>query len=126
MPNEWGVAAVGVAGAVIGGFVGGVTPDLVTWYFRPQLKIDYQGAEENIVTVESTRGDGQTSTDIWIRARVQNTGGLRAKACQVFLTSLHKVRADGSTSAVLRDSKVLIGLAAEYISRLSRKRSSHG
>jgi hypothetical protein len=102
MPNEWGVAAVGVAGAVIGGFVGGVTPQLVAWYLRPELMIDYQGGKDNVVTIENAN-----SAEIWVRARVQNTGRLRAKECQAFLTSLHEVRADGSVFAVLEDSKPL-------------------
>jgi len=96
-------------GAVIGGFVGGVTPHLVAWYFRPKLMIDYQDKENNIVTIENPSSAGQIRAEIdkWVRARVQNTGRRRAKECQVFLTSLHQVRADGSLVAVLKDSKVL-------------------
>ncbi len=108
MPNEWAVAAAGIAGAVIGGFVGGITPHFVAWYFRPQLKIDYLGADENIVTSEDPGDSGQIVENLWVRARVRNTGRLRAEKCQVFLTSLHEVRADGSVSArLIKDSKPL-------------------
>jgi hypothetical protein len=108
MPNEWGVAAAGIVGAVIGGFVGGITPQIVAWYLRPKLKIDYLGDDENIVTAEEPGANGQTIPYLWVRARVRNSGRLRAEKCQVFLTSLHEVRADGSVSArLLKDSKPL-------------------
>lgn len=116
MPNEWTVAAVAGVVAVIGGFVGGVTPSLVEWYFRPKLMIDCQDSKDNkdtIVTIENPSSAGQISPDIdkWVRARVQNTGTRRAKQCQVFLTSLHEVHAGASQPAVqpavLKDSKVL-------------------
>jgi len=107
MPSEWVAVASGVAGAVAGGFVGGVTPSVVGRLFGPRLEIDYAGDRDNVVTTVNTGSEGQTTEDIWVRARVRNRGRLRAKRCQVFLTSLCEVRADGTTSVVVKDSKVL-------------------
>jgi hypothetical protein len=104
---DWEIAAVGVSGAVVGGFVGGITPYLTSWYVRPKLRIDFRNDENNVVTVEGTRGDGKVGADIFVRVRVQNGGRSRAKSCNVFVTSVHEVRADGSLHLVLRDSKVL-------------------
>lgn len=108
MHNEWAVVAAGIAGAVIGGFVGGITPHFVARYFGPQLKIDCLGEDENIVTSEDPGESGRTTENLWVRARVRNTGRMRAEKCQVFLTSLHELRADGSVSAsLIKDSKPL-------------------
>jgi hypothetical protein len=108
MPNELTVAAAGIAGAVFGGFIGGITPHLVTWYLRPRLRIDCLDKDENVVVSEDPGDGGRRTENLWVRARVRNTGRLRAEKCQAFLTSLHEVRADGSVSAsLIKDSKLL-------------------
>jgi hypothetical protein len=106
MCSQWGVALVGVAGAVIGGvaggLVGGLMPVLSAWWVRPQLAVDFKNEKNNIVISSGTE-------DVWLRVRVHNHGHRRAIDCQVFLTAMYKVRSDASVEPdpVLTDAKFL-------------------
>jgi hypothetical protein len=107
LDETWLIALVGVAGAVIGGIAGGLTPSLVTWCRRPKLLIDFQGDEYNRVDGRQTWKDGTVEDLIWIRARVQNPGRSRATNCRPFITAIYEVRADNSLYRVLKDTKNL-------------------
>ncbi len=96
--KAWGIALIGVTGAVVGGFVGGLSPLIVAWWFGPQLLIDFQENENNRI---------DDSDFTWIRARVQNKGHRRATNCQAFITAIYEIRADNSLHPVAKDSKVL-------------------
>jgi hypothetical protein len=74
---------------------------------RPQLLIDFDGTESNIVHAEHMQGDKPVSM-IYVRVRVKNEGSAIAKGCRVYLTELKEVYPGGSThSTALDDSKVL-------------------
>jgi hypothetical protein len=63
------------------------------------LQIDYEGTPANMI---------YTDSDVFVRARVRNTGPGTAKNAQVFLTSLKEVHPSGVTTPTsLYDSKPL-------------------
>jgi len=63
---------------------------------RPELEIDYEGTAANKVEV-NPRTDVTEVAEIYIRARVRNTGLQTAKGSLVYLTSLREVQASGTT-----------------------------
>jgi hypothetical protein len=106
-------AAALVAGgsAVLGGLLSGVYPDMRAYWTRPRLVIDYEGGRSNLVHSEykehQSQGVETTVSEIYIRARVRNTGRQIAKACRVFLVDLKEVQPSGLTGTSLNDAKVL-------------------
>ena len=72
----------------------------------PELLIDFEGGQFNIVPAEHMRGEKLASM-IYVRVRVQNKGGAVAKGCRVYLTALNEVYPGGIVATALDDSKVL-------------------
>jgi hypothetical protein len=87
--------------AVVGAIVGSVFPLILTWWKRPKLFIDFQESMNYIVLTNNPE-------IYWLRLRVVNKGQQRAKACQVYLTAMHKVRTDGiDPKPIVSDPKIL-------------------
>jgi len=107
MTDNLKIGLVGAGGAVIGGLLNGAYQHALDWFRQPQLRIDYEGTEANKVDVEYQQGD-KSIAEVYIRARVRNTGRRIARGCRVFLVALNEVHSSGATTqTVLRDSLVL-------------------
>jgi hypothetical protein len=105
-----------IAGGVVGGFLSGSYQHLREWHDRPRLHIDFKGTEANTVPVEFTRGDTSVS-EIFLRARVLNSGRKVARACQVFLTGLTEVHPAGTTPTAFHDSMALAWAGGQFVPR---------
>jgi hypothetical protein len=92
--------------AVAGGLLNGAYQHLRDRLARPKVVIDFQGTEANQVTSEYKIGEKVVS-EIYIRARVRNTGHHVAKSCRVFVAALTEVHASGTTPTSLKDAKQL-------------------
>jgi hypothetical protein len=64
------------------------------------MLINFQNDEDNVVSGSTIQKDWVVTEYIWLRVRVLNNGHRIAKTCQVYLTSLYKVRADGIALSV--------------------------
>jgi hypothetical protein len=105
---QWAITFAGIGGALFGGFIGGFTPVCVAWLSRPKLQIDCKDDDECKVTAAQIDKEGKTTEYLWVRARVQNKGKMRATHCQAFVTGLRELRDDGSLSEnLIRNSKSL-------------------
>jgi hypothetical protein len=97
------IALVGAGSALVGGLLGGLLSGAYQhcrdWFSRPKLQIDYKETSANKVEIAYKKDDSTDVADIYIRARVRNTGRRTAKGAQVFLTSLKEVHPSGSTTA---------------------------
>jgi hypothetical protein len=97
--------AAGFVGAVIGGVLSGVYQHARDWYTRPILKIDYAGKSGvNVVETEIVQGPTKIS-DVYIRARIRNTGRRPAQNCRVYMTALHEVKGNQLLETVFSDTK---------------------
>jgi hypothetical protein len=80
---------------------------------QPKLQIDYEGTEANKIDVSYKTGETEVA-EIYIRARVRNTGLQTAKGARVFLTSLREVQASGTTPTSFYDSMPLAWSGWEF------------
>ena len=85
-------------GAIVGGLVSGALQLFSNWCSRPRLVIDYEGREADKIDTSVRAVDGTSIGDIFVRARVRNTGHRTAKGALVFLTSLKELHSSGSTT----------------------------
>ena len=99
-------AIVGGGSAIAGGFLSGAYQHLRDHFSRPVLVIDFEGGKANKETSEYKEGDRLVS-EIYIRARVRNTGHRVAKGCRVYVTAICEVLASGTTPSRLHDAKQL-------------------
>jgi hypothetical protein len=82
---------------------------------KPELLIDFEGNDYNIVHAQHNQGQKVVSL-IYVRVRVQNKGTAVAKNCRVYLTGLKEVHPGGSTTAAtLEDSKVLAWAGWKFV-----------
>ncbi len=102
------IAAISAGSALLGGILGGLLngayQHFFDWYYGPKLQIDYEGTEANQVSsVHKDKADKDVE-EIYIRARVQNTGRRRlAKSCRVFLTAITEVHTSGIMPTAFHD-----------------------
>jgi hypothetical protein len=101
------IAIVGAGAAIAGGLLSGAYQHCRDHLSRPKLEIDYEGSAANRIETNYKRGDGTEAADVFIRARVKNTGRRTAKGAQVFLTSLKEVHPSGTTPTTFHDSMPL-------------------
>ena len=89
----------GAGAAIAGGLLSGAYQHCRDLYEQPKLQIDYEGTRVN---------KAETDNEIYIRARVRNSGRRTAKGARVFLTSLSEVQPTGILHPTsLHDSKPL-------------------
>ena len=99
---------LGAGAAIAGGLMTGAYQHARDWFNRPKLLIDFEGNAANIVDADYKRRDGTAVSEVYIRARVRNTGSHIAKGCLVFLAKLEKVHpSGGTTSTVFFDPRPL-------------------
>jgi hypothetical protein len=88
---------VAAGSAIAGGLVTGFYEHWRDWYERPKLQLDYEGTDGNRIEADRTEA-GHLISEIYIRARVRNTGRRAAKDCVVFLTAITEVHPGGKTT----------------------------
>jgi len=110
------IALIGAGGAILGGLLNGAYQHLLDWLNRPVLHIDYAGSDANLVSAEYKKGDINVA-EIYVRARVTNTGRTIAKGCRVFLVALKEVHASGTTATSWHDSTSLAWAGHDFIPR---------
>ena len=106
MENSTAVVISGgaaIVGGLLGGVLSGVYNHLRDGREQPKLLIDYAGGDANRVEVELASG----ISEIYVRARVRNTGVRVARNCLVFLTALKEVHPSGTTPTTLHDAMPL-------------------
>src|ERR1035437_5726742 len=102
------VALIGAGAAIAGGLLNGAYQHARDWFNQPRLRIDFEETDAFKVPTDYKAQDGRAVSEIYIRARVQNTGHQIAKECVVYLARLEKVHPSGSTtSTVFFDSREL-------------------
>ena len=106
MTDALTAAVIASAPAIAGGLLNGAYQHLRDYLARPGLVIDFQGAPANQEAAEYKEGD-TTVSEIYIRARVRNTGHQIAKGCRVFIAGLTEVHASGLIPTRLYDAKQL-------------------
>jgi hypothetical protein len=92
--------------AIAGGLLNGAYQHLRDHHVRPKLVIDFEGTAANMEEVEYKDGD-RVASEIYIRARVRNTGRQVAKRCRIFVASLAEVHPSGVMPTRLHDAKQL-------------------
>lgn len=108
MESNIDTALIGAGAAIGGGLISGAYQHARDWFNRPKLRIDSKETAANKVDSEYKRDDGTLVSEIYIRARVQNTGRQVAKGCVVYLASLENVHPSGkTTSTAFFDSRPL-------------------
>ena len=106
MADELLIAGIGAGAAIVGGLVTGAFEYIQQWWTRPKLKLDYVSGPAN--RTESTyQANDQTITEIFIRARIRNTGKRIAKDCRVFLVSIVEVHQASIHETSYHDSMAL-------------------
>lgn len=111
------MAGAAIVGGLLGGLVSGAYQHWRDWYFRPKLQIDYEGTSANKVETNYKKSDGTDAAEVYIRARVRNTGRRAAKGALVFLTSLKEVHTSGTTATSLYDSMPLAWAGWKFMPR---------
>jgi hypothetical protein len=95
---------VALLGGLVGAFITGSYQFVYDWIVRPELKLDFEGKRDcNIVDAERTDA-GKKLSELYIRARLRNTGKRPAKNCLVFLTRIEEVQPSGTTLAPFHDA----------------------
>jgi len=118
MTENMTAALIGGGAALAGGLISGAYQHVRDWFNRPKLRIDSKETAANKVNTEYTQPDGTAVSEIYIRARVQNTGRHIAKGCVVFLAKLEIVHpSGGTTSTVFFDSRPLAWAGWKFIAR---------
>jgi hypothetical protein len=107
MTDTMEIAIVGAGAAIVGGLLSGAYQHWRDWYYRPVLQIDYQDTAPYKVEIISEKIDGIDPGEIYIRARVRNTGRRTAKGARVFLASLQEVLHSGTPQTSFHDAKPL-------------------
>ena len=110
MSGELLIAATGAGAALIGGITGGLVTGSFEYFqqkrTRPRLKLDYVGGQAN--KVESTfESNKLTVTEIFIRARLRNTGIKVARDCRVYLIDIKEVDHTSTHETSFHDSMVV-------------------
>jgi hypothetical protein len=107
MTEQFKIALIGFAAAVVGGMVTGFYHHARDWWTKPRLSLDYVNDPAHFVDVDRIRPDGTNASAVWVRVRARNTGRRTAKGCRIFLVGLEEVHTSGTTSTPLHDSPVL-------------------
>ena len=111
-------ALIGAGAAIAGGLISGAYQHARDWFNRPKLRIDSEEAAANKVEADYKAADGTAVSEIYIRARVQNTGRQIAQGCVVFLAKLEEVHpSGGTTSTVFFDSRPLTWAGWNFLPR---------
>jgi|SRR5208337_493518 len=101
-------ALISAAAAIAGGLLSGAYQHFRDWLSRPILVIDSEDSEAHRVEVNYKTPEGRDTGEVFIRAKIRNTGRRPAKNAQVFLTSLREVHTGGGTTKTsLHDAKML-------------------
>jgi hypothetical protein len=103
--NPWILPAV--VGLISGLFSGLLGRRLEAWWFKPILAVDFIPEEGGFRTEGSWKKDGEEYIEIYIRARVRNSGRIIAKRCRPYLVKLEEVLHSGTPSTQLYDSLML-------------------
>jgi len=110
-------AGAAILGGFLGGFFSGTFLHFYEWLKRPKLQLDYKAVKgANEVEAEYTK-EGNQVADIYVRARVRNTGKRVARSCCVFLTSLEEVQPSGTTPTVFHDAMQLAWAGSQFVPR---------
>lgn len=108
MTDAMTTAVVASASAIVGGILGGLLSGPYQHarehLSRPKLAIDFEGSQANIDTAEYKDGES-TVSEIYIRARIRNTGQRPARGCRVFIVGLTEVHASGTIPTSFHDAK---------------------
>jgi hypothetical protein len=116
--HDMTLALIAAGAAIAGGLITGAYQHARDWFNRPKLRIDSKESAANKVDSEYKKPDGTTVSEIYIRARVQNTGRQIAKGCVVSLAKLEKVHPSGrTTSTVFFDSRPLAWAGWKFLPR---------
>jgi len=107
LTEQFKIALIGFAAAVVGGLVTGFYHHARDWFTRPRLSLDYANDAAHFVNVNHIRPDGTDVSAVWVRVRARNTGRRVAKGCRIFLVGLEEVHPSGTTPTSLHDSPLL-------------------
>jgi len=108
MTEQFNIALIGFAAAVVGGMVTGFYHHARDWWTRPRLSLDYANDPAHFVDVNYSKPDGKDISSVWVRVRARNKGRRVAKACRIFLVGLEELYPSGkTTSTSLHDSPLL-------------------
>jgi hypothetical protein len=110
LSNEQLIAIIGAGAALLGSIIGGLLTGSFE-YFRqkltkPKLTLDYIGGSANKIE-SSFEIDGQRVTELFIRARLRNTGVRVARDCRVYLVGVREVDHTSTHETSFHDSMVL-------------------
>jgi hypothetical protein len=123
LSDEQLIAIIGTGAALLGSIIGGLLTGSFE-YFRqkltkPKLTLDYIGGSAN--KIESNfEINGQRVTELFVRARLRNTGVRVARDCRVYLVGVREVDHTSTHETSFHDSMVLAwpGWPVDYDSRI--------
>jgi hypothetical protein len=123
LSDEQLIGVIGAGAALLGSIIGGLLTGSFE-YFRqkvtkPKLTLDYIGGSANKIE-SSFEINGKQVTEIFIRARLRNTGVRVARDCRVYLVAVTEVDHTSTHETSFRDSMVLAwpGWPQDFTSRV--------
>jgi hypothetical protein len=77
-------------GGLLGFFLRPAVDRLFIWFFRPQLAIEFPGAEPGCEVKTSVQGSNKVPTHNYLRVRVRNRGRTTAQKVSIYGTALRQ------------------------------------
>ena len=117
MTDPLDIALISAGAAIAGGALSGAYQHFRDRLERPVLELDHQEAQAYFPTANYQTKDGKEVVEIFVRARVHNTGFRVARECRVFLTNVEEVHHSGTTKTAFHDSMPLSWPLGDFSAR---------